>query len=773
MVCSAACSLAQDTAKTNAPVTDYGPFFSATIRAAANNVTMKGIVVTVGDDKRAYICYDEDMLRASIGWTGEWLRTGNYLKEIIHPKPPEVAGTPMFKTPSGLPGWVKANGLMDPRPLPQGPVPKDYAHYRGLYRDGDAVVLSYSVGGMDVLERPGFVKREGVGFFTRTFDVSKLEPEWGIVVAEANGEPIVAGTALAAVEGDRCVAVAVNGGAKTRLEYTAGKLVVRLLGDPGKTTALELAVWSGLTADLPKFIQANSGQANIPSLANVKKGGPARWKDPVMTRGTLGNSDAPYAVDTITEPVPNPWNTRTFFGGFDFFPDGRAAMCTFHGDVWIVSGLDESLNQLSWKRFASGMFQPLGVKVVDGQIYVTCRDGLVRLHDLNKDGEADFYENFNGDVVVTANYHEFAMDLQTDSQGNFYYFKGSPWEPDVKAPHQGTCLKVSKDGSKLEVFATGFRAPNGSGMGPGDVLTVSDNQGHWMPSSKLNLVKRGGFYGMTPAAHREMELIAGVDVLNANPSDPEVRAQKKIQGWNAGAPQPQSYDQPICWLPMNMDNSSGGQVWSTSPKWGPLANHMLFMSYGRGTVFEVMMEEVEGATQAAMVRIPFKLTSGAMRGRENPRDGQIYVSGLRGWQTEGIKEGGFYRIRHTGKPARMPVDFHVKTSGVAITFSEPLDEAAAKDVGNYTVEAWNYLYSGAYGSADYSPQNPGKKGRDKIEVKSASLSADRKTATLEMPVKPVMQMRIKFTLKSADGALVSHEIYNTIHKVPSQRAELK
>ena len=26
------------------------------------------------------------------------------------------------------------------------------------------------------------------------------------------------------------------------------------------------------------------------------------------------------------------------------FPDGRAALCTFHGDVFIVSGIDE------WKR---------------------------------------------------------------------------------------------------------------------------------------------------------------------------------------------------------------------------------------------------------------------------------------------------------------------------------------------------------------------------------------------------------------------------------------
>jgi hypothetical protein len=197
---------------------------------------------------------------------------------------------------------------------------------------------------------------------------------------------------------------------------------------------------------------------------------------------------------------------------------------------------------------------------------------------------------------------------------------------------------------------------------------------------------------------------------------------------------------------------------------------MFFMSYGRGTMFEVMTEEVEGVTQGAMARLPFKLPTGAMRGRENPRDGQVYVCGLRGWQTDGIREGGFYRIRYNSKPAHLPTDFHVRPNGIAITFAEPLDEASAKDVASYSVEQWNYVYSGSYGSPDVSPDDPKKKGRDKVEVKSVSLSADKKTITLEMPVRPVMQMRTKYRLKDADAALVQGEIFNTIRKVPRQPA---
>ena len=64
---------------------------------------------------------------------------------------------------------------------------------------------------------------------------------------------------------------------------------------------------------------------------------------------------------------------------------------------------------------------PLGIKIVDKKIYVTCRDQLVKLHDLNGDEEIDYYESFNSDHQVTNHFHEFAMGLQTDKEGNFYY----------------------------------------------------------------------------------------------------------------------------------------------------------------------------------------------------------------------------------------------------------------------------------------------------------------------------------------------------------------
>jgi hypothetical protein len=535
-----------------------------------------------------------------------------------------------------------------------------------------------------------------------------------------------------------------------------------------KPATFKLALWSHATGDASIEAALLKPDSKLPDLTALTTGGPSRWTKPIVTQGALATSggDGPYVVDTLTEPVPNPWKANTFFGGFDFFPDGRAAVCTFHGDVWIVSGIDAKLDKLTWRRYATGLFQPLGLKVVSGKIYVTGRDQITRLHDLNNDGEADFYENFNNDTVVTANYHEFCLDLQTDKAGNFFYAKGSPWTPDVRTPHQGTMLKVSKDGSKLEVFATGLRAPNGAGMGPNDELTVSDNQGHWMPASKLNLVKRGGFYGMMPAAQRELDLRNGDKTYTLNPSDPKLRKEQAIAPFDKDAPIPSDYDQPICWLPMNMDNSSGGQVWATTGKWGPLKNHMLFMSYGRGTLFHVMTEEVDGVTQAGMVKFPLKFQTGLMRGRVNPKDGQVYVGGLRGWQTDGAKDGGFYRVRYTGKPLHTPLELHALKDGLQIEFTGELDVASAADLASYAVEQWNYNYSGNYGSPDLSVIDPATKKHDKLEIKSARLAKDKKTVLLEIPgFQPANQMKIKMSLKATDGTAINQEIYHTIHKL--------
>jgi hypothetical protein len=370
---------------------------------------------------------------------------------------------------------------------------------------------------------------------------------------------------------------------------------------------------------------ASLAQGNaVEDPERLTKGGPARYPDPVVTRGVLGKTGGAFEVDTLTLPEQNPWSSWMRLSGLDFFPDGRAAICTWSGDVWVVSGIDAGLEKISWRRIATGLFQPCGLQIVDDVIYVAARDQITRLRDLNGDGEPDFYENFNNDIVEKGNYHEFVMDLQTDAEGNFYFSKGglgANFPAGPSARHHGCLIKVSKDGKTFEILATGIRAGAGLGIGPHGELTISDNDGHWGPASRLNWVEKGGYYGDPYTAHR--------------------------------TPTPTDFDPPLCWIHRSIDPSCGGQVWVPAGTWGPLAGHLLNLSYGNYALFHVLHERVGERVQGGVVRFPLTFASGVLRGRFHPKDHQLYCAGIKGWSSGAAREGCLQRVRYTGKPARM------------------------------------------------------------------------------------------------------------------------
>ena len=761
-LCFVGVGLRVDAQELRSELRDQGPVYVGTVlnRSWAGNPTMKAIVVKLGTNDSDYVAYDEDLLRVSLLWTGGFLNFPNRGRERIeHPQAAEVAGVGRFGT-RPEPGWALADQTTDPRPNQRGPLPKSWAHHTGIYLHGDRVVLSYQVAGTPVLELPGLEASGESKAFTRTLQIGPSAAPLDLLVASsdtnaaivplASVSPLSESVPIAASGPTRVAATSANAGVlrSTGQELTAvqmsqgpqgsewlvqagNRLVLRLPALPEKTL-LKLVHWTGSAGNWSGFQALAATPVPATDPASFTKGGPSRWAQTVHVKGVRGTNPGAYQLDTLPEPLPNPWKTKTYLSGFDFFPDGRAAVGTFHGDVWIVSGLDSALENVIWKRYATGLFQPLGLKIVRGEIYVTCRDALVRLHDFNKDGEADYYANFNNDTVVTPNYHEFCLDLDTDSAGNFYYAKGAPWPPNVTSPHQGTVLRVSPDGNTLDVVATGLRAPNGLAVGPQDEVTFSDNEGHYIPSSKVSLVKPGNrFYGMAQTAH---------------------------------GPAPTDFEPPIFWLPKSMDNSSGGQVWVTSDRWGPLKGSMLFMSYGKATLFSVLQETVNGRVQGGAVPFPFRFPTGVMRARFSPTDGQLYLTGLRGWQTAGVRDGGFFRVRYTGEEQAWPVAFRATKQGLELSFSSPVTTESAQDLANWGVEQWNYIYSSGYGSPEVSTTDPRVKTHEVVEVSGVTVSDGGKKVFLKMPaIKPVMQMRVRLKLEAPDKAPVIRDIYLTLH----------
>ncbi len=724
----------------------YGSFIGATIAAPwpAENWANKGFALRLGDKQDAAVCFDEDLLRYSVGWTGDYLNWTNVVFDQSHGTMLSVKGKEVFGT-KPLAGVGTSTDLKDPRPQPYGPMPESHGKFKGLYRNGNDVVFEYTIDGMDVLEHPTIRKDGETTIFSRAIEAAPSKNPFVIRVADIPEEvaPTTQPTPLqAAAMKMKKPGVAVAGAPDgTKTETVDGAILVTI--PPHDQPAIFEIALSPSEDAKPQAVKPDK------SLHALCKGGPAHWTQPVETKATLGTGDGAYVVDTVEIPFENPYNSWMRFGGFDFFSDGRVAVSTWSGDVWIVSGLDDPKlsKPITWKRFATGLFQPLGVKVVNDQLFVNCRDALYRLNDLNGDGEADFYEAYNNDVMVARSFHEFALDLQTDSKGNFYFAKagavnpgGRGWERTT--PHNGIIAKISADGKKFEVFATGVRAPNGMGIGPHDEITNSDNEGTWTPACRLNWVVKDEFLGVVDLAHR--------------------------------TPPPTDYDRPICWFPMSVDNSSGGQVWDTSDTWGPFKDEMLHTSYGKCSLFKVLLDKVDGQIQGGVVRFPLEFDSGIDRGRFSPIDHQLWVTGLRAWQTNAAKDACLQRVRYTGKKVYMPDQMHLVPGGIAITFLQPLDPKVATDADNWNVEQWNYKWSNAYGSDEYSVADPTKKEHDPVDVKSVSISDDHKTVTLKIDdLKPVMQMKIDYNIKAQDGTKIESFITNTINKVPGQNGVAK
>jgi glucose/arabinose dehydrogenase len=124
-----------------------------------------------------------------------------------------------------------------------------------------------------------------------------------------------------------------------------------------------------------------------------------------------------------------------------FFRDGRAALVTFDGDVWIVTGLLDKLSEVRWKRYASGLHEPLSVCVRRGEIFAFDRNGIWRLRDTDGNGEADVHELFSNVFAQTAETREFASSMKLAPDGSFVIAKGGQ-QGSTLGKHNGMVLRV-------------------------------------------------------------------------------------------------------------------------------------------------------------------------------------------------------------------------------------------------------------------------------------------------------------------------------------------
>ncbi|MDG2383879.1 MAG: c-type cytochrome [Pirellulaceae bacterium] len=686
----------------------------------APNFAYKGIAVRLdpgagGISRGAqWMVFDHDTLSVQAGWSGTGFIDYSCIQfDGKHGCHNRLVGEIDFENPIG-PGWAQplTGSFTDPRPVgrdgrPYGPIPRDWGRYRGLYHHGQRTILSYSVGGAAILEMPGQLSNEDEApIFTRQLSIGPAAHRLSLRVAP---------------EGNT---VLVRGSDETEIDQRDGFIVIDI---PARDATINVEVLISSAA-------ININENNLPDLIDLRtltKGGPPRWPQRVTTQIET-EFDKVFTVDRLTLPTDNPWNCQVRATGLDFYKDGkRAALCTWDGDVWIINGVDQASGELVWQRIASGLFQPLGLKIIDDQIFVTCRDQIVIPRDLNGDNETDYYECFNNDHQVTEHFHEFAMGLQADEEGNLYYAKSARHAKRAVVPHHGTLLKVTADGERTEVIATGFRAANGVCINPDGSFFVTDQEGHWNPKNRINRVTQGGFYG-------------------------------NMYGYtDATDPADEAMEQPLCWITNAFDRSPAELLWVPKGSWGQLSGSLLNLSYGYGKIFIVPYQQVGNRMQGGMCELPIPMfSSGLVRGRFHPETDDLFVCGMFSWAGSRQAPGCFHRVRYRGKPSHLPVHLNAYEQTLAITLADPVDRKTASNPANYSVTAWDLRRTPNYGSKHYNERG--------LKIKSVFVSEDGRTLILTLPeLAPSWGMSIQYRLKGSNGRQFEGNIHNSIFELPT------
>jgi cytochrome c len=433
-----------------------------------------------------------------------------------------------------------------------------------------------------------------------------------------------------------------------------------------------------------------------------------------------------------------PWDFLPKVGGMDFMSDGRLAVCTWDasGSVYLLSNVTSGdPDQIKVKKIASGLAEPLGLKVIDDTIYIMQKQELTRLVDNDGDEVTDEYQCVSNRWPVSANFHEFSFGL-AEKDGDLYgTFATAILPGGASAPNQissrGKVVKFDLPSGDVSYVASGLRVPNGIGIGIDNEIFVSDNQGDWLPSSKILHVSQGDWYGSRSVDY------AGTAGLTA-----------KL---------------PVVWLPQDEIGNSPSTPLAIND--GPYKGQMIHSEVTNGGIKRVFVEKINGAYQGVLFRFTQGLEAGINRMVWGP-DGALYVGGIGNpgnWQQTDKLWYGLQRLKYNGKPTFEMLAVRAKTDGVEIEFTEPLREGDGWDVNDWAVQQWQYVPTADYGGP--------KVNLETLKIIAAYVSADRKKVSLKLAgMKPghVIYIHMLDSYVSDQGLpLWSTEAWYTMNQIPS------
>ena len=456
--------------------------------------------------------------------------------------------------------------------------------------------------------------------------------------------------------------------------------------------------------------------------------------------------------------VPVPEGVVLEVGGLETMPDGRLAVATRRGDVWLVEN-PASLNggRANFTRFAHGLHEALGLSYRNGALYTAQRSELTRLRDVDGDGKADRYETVYS-WPLSGNYHEYSFGPVFSPQGNMIVSLNLAWVGygDSFVKWRGWMLQIAPDG-KMTPIAAGFRSPSSFGYNLEGDLFYSENQGDWVGSGGISHVESGDFMGNPTGLKWSGEPESPVTLTRADIPDtgePKFEVAKRVPHLKT----------PAVWFPHAIIGISTSAILvdSTRGAFGPFAGQLFVGDQGQSRINRVYLEKVNGVYQGVVFPFREGFASGVFR-EVWGKDGSMYVGQTsRGWSATGKAPFGLQRLVWTGK---IPFEAHTieaRRNGFAVTFTAPTDKTASADPASYKVTSFIYKYHHIYGSPVINQVSHA--------IRSVDVSPDGRSAQLVLDsLRQGYVYEIKMAgVRSETGAPLLHDFgYYTLNQIPT------
>ena len=299
-----------------------------------------------------------------------------------------------------------------------------------------------------------------------------------------------------------------------------------------------------------------------------------------------------YDLSTI-----RPQGFKPKVGAMDFTPDGKLLLTTWDsvGGVYVLEGVETGdTNNISITRMAAGLAEPLGIKVVDDEIFVLQKQELTQLIDHDGDGITNEYKTICNGFGVTDDFHEFSYGL-VYKDGYFYANLGIAMrlmKHEQQHPDRGKTIRISRNG-EYETLNSGLRQPNGISVGIDGEIFITENQGNWVPACQLIHVQEGAFHG----------------------------CRWVFEGLNTK----KAITPPVVWMPQDEIGNSPGQPLIMQD--GPYKGQILIPEVTNGGIKRAFVEKINGVYQGALFRFTQGLEAGINRMVWGP-DGSLYVGGV-------------------------------------------------------------------------------------------------------------------------------------------------